>query len=150
MELNSLSFIQLIQEKLLLEIMKIASSPSKSNFDDSQLESPGDNADNLIRLALECILVWSQTYSNNFKEIYDCLVQQGVDFPKTLVFFKEQQEIEENTLIERNLRIHLCKTEILTTSNNEEINLFILENKMDMLNNILESNETCEFQSIYI
>ena len=139
MELNSLPFIDQTQEKLLIEIMKIANdSPKSLAFLEESL--PGRASDPemaLIRLALECISVWNLLFSGGFKEVYEFLLSQNTRFPKNLVFFNKSN-LNENGLIDHNLKIIQCKTVIVNTSKNEEIMLFVLNNKIDLLSNLLE------------
>ncbi len=154
MELNSLPFIDLTQKKLLMEIMKIAANPPKSLafLEESLPETPSDPEDSLNRLALECISVWNQLFSGYFKEVYDHLLSQNMKFPKKLTFFNKRN-LNENRLIDDNLSIKLCKTEIINTSENEESMLFVLDYKIDLLSFLLEispKNGVFELESPFL
>jgi len=131
MDLNNSTLIQQVQDKLLLDLAKLASSEPKSSI---SLEKPEKSLDlSLLRLLRECLLVWGQLFNANFKEVYEFLLSEGVNFPKKLMFFKEEKV--ENIVLDK---INACKTEVLNTSSNEEIMLFVLENKLESLNNLLE------------
>lgn len=153
MQLKSLKFIKLVEENLLVSIMRIASNKpqSKSYLNDSLHESfVCNNDEKLIRLALECIYIWNKLYSNVFTEAYQYLLAEGIDFPRFVTFFTE--ESENFGLIDHNLKINLCKTEILTKSNNEEILFFAIENNIENMNCLLDysiSTEPKDFQSIF-
>lgn len=139
MDFDCLLLAKLVKEKLLVKAMRLANPKHK-------FEAPLDPS--LSQLAIECIYVWSRSrlYGDLFLEGYECLLSQGVQFPKHLSYFQNNCG---QTVFERNPKIRLCTTQIMNISNNNDISFFIVENKMETIKELLEKSnnpENCDLK----
>lgn len=127
MDLNNLIFIQHVQEALLLDLTKVAA------LDPKNLEDPKNQEETLLELARECLFVWGKIYGADFLDVYEFLLSEEVKFPKQLKYFKEES-------FEKGLGIKINKTDILNSSTKEDVTLFGLENKLKLLQGLIEDN----------
>lgn len=131
MDLNNLIFIQHVQEALLLDITKVAALDPK-NLEDSLNENKNQE-ETFLRLVRECLLVWGKVYGADFQDVYEFLLSDEVKFPKQFKYFKEEY-------LEKGLGIKISKTDILNSSTKEEVTLFGLENKLKLLQGLIEDS----------
>ena len=144
MDLNNLIFIQHVQEALLLDLTKVAALDPK-NLEDPPNENKNQE-ETFLRLVRECLQVWGKVYGADFQDVYEFLLSEEVKFPTQLKYFKEEY-------LDKGPKISISKSDILNSSTKEEVTLFGLENKLKLLQGLIEDssgggNENQEMDSI--